>query len=467
MPLFMNPKPIHVLAAAFLSTALLQPAAADSLSNTGDPLPSKLANGDPYPTSQNTILSWINIGGAPDMASIASHGWALWEALSSPTDTPIPGFTGARLFNTWMSPEAIRSAESSASLTAGTPSLTFTAPGQFSRIKGEGPAPLVLGVENANPSPLEFISESVAYSPTAAQHAAQYTLFKKSSLASYLVSGQIGQVPDFPNDAMVVKPVYTPIVGDALVTIPAWPGTPVPAKAFPSDQWGECVYVDPKNQGRGDGSIDVGCTGPTPQTTYNVKDFIALTSSTTQKVTASQSDGTSKEFDLQSGDSMILMGMHVSTREIDQWTWQTFWWTPTPTAPHLPSSATIASHQSSSLTAPASNYAMALAYSMVEPAQPTIGGKNVGTPVIAYNPHLEAPFNANVFNVHRPINGALDLKYGVQSNCMTCHAMAHYAKSGKGTGLGYGTDFYIGRDDPAFIDTVQTDFLWSIPDDAQ
>ena len=42
------------------------------------------------------------------------------------------------------------------------------------------------------------------------------------------------------------------------------------------------------------------------------------------------------------GDVAILVAMHVSTRETARWTWQTFWWTPTPENPHAPSSPNIA-----------------------------------------------------------------------------------------------------------------------------
>lgn len=34
-------------------------------------------------------------------------------------------------------------------------------------------------------------------------------------------------------------------------------------------------------------------------------------------------------------------------------------------------------------------------------------------------------------------------------------------------GLGYGTDFYISRTDPVFKNNLQTEFLWSIPDNAK
>jgi len=456
--------PLALLVGAMLTASAAT--AATTLTNTGDPLPDTLINGDPYPTPPDTINGWINVGGVPDTKAIASHGWSLWAALTTPTETPVAGFTGGRIYNTWLSPQDIQ-----AQSVAGTDGLTatrtapdFTAPGQFARIDGPLPAS-VAAARSGQAAPLEAVAESVAYSPSAADHAAQYTLFSQKSLASYLETNAIGTIPAFPDDAMVVKPVFIPITGSGLTTLPAWPGTPSPARAFPSDEWGQCIYVDPTNASAGTGAVDVGCTGPTAATTYNVDDFIHLAATEKQTVTVQAAGQSPETVTLEVGDSLLLVGMHVSTREIEQWTWQTFWWTPDPTDPNLPSTDAIAAQQPDGLDAPAKNYAMAVAYSMVSPAQPPSGGNNVGVPVIAYNPHLEAPFDVSTFTIFRPINGVVELTFGVESNCMTCHAMANYAE--QPVGLDYGTDFYIGRDDPAFINSVQTDFLWSIPDDAK
>jgi hypothetical protein len=34
--------------------------------------------------------------------------------------------------------------------------------------------------------------------------------------------------------------------------------------------------------------------------------------------------------EVEEGDYALLAAMHASTREVDDWTWQTFWWTPRP-----------------------------------------------------------------------------------------------------------------------------------------
>lgn len=453
---------VSLLCLGWLIVTLGSMLEAKSQSLYGDPLPSTLINGDAYPTPETTINGWINFGGPPDMSAIASHGWGLWAALTTPTSTPVPGFEGGRIYNTWLSPEQVRdlpSAALTASVDGAKSSLTLTAPAQFARIPQQAMALMA----EAGSSPVLNITESVAYSPAAAQHAHSAQLLKTSTLSGLQKPGQIAKIPDFPFDAMAVKPVFAPItqasLENGLFKMAAWPGTPSPPEAFPSNKWGQCVYVDPSNNGSGNGSVDPTCSNPTPETTYNLSDFITLTVTDAKQIGLATESG-----DLQPGDFMILVGMHVSTREITQWTWQSFWWTPNPEAPHSPSDAVIAAARPSGLEAPANHYAMTTAYMMVLPAQPVEGGENVGEPLAAYNPHLEAPFPPSVFSIKRPINGTQITEYGVQSNCMTCHAMANYG--GSSTKLGYGADFYIGRDDPAFIDSVQTDFLWSIPDTA-
>ena len=57
--------------------------------------------------------------------------------------------------------------------------------------------------------------------------------------------------------------------------------------------------------------------------------------------------------------------MHVGTREITNWIWQTFWWDKNPNNPPAPSSKAIADSRPKELKGAARNYAMAAAYYMV------------------------------------------------------------------------------------------------------
>ena len=135
---------------------------------------------------------------------------------------------------------------------------------------------------------------------------------------------------------------------------------------------------------------------------------------------------------LKDGDILILVGMHVTSRETTRWTWQTYWWAANPDAPNLPSSPEIAKMRPDTLSSEASHYAMAHAYSMLNPAQGLVGGRNIGSLVTAYNPHLEAGFGSGVFGETQAVltpTGEVTTNLGVQSNCMSCHGMAGYGLS--------------------------------------
>ena len=70
------------------------------------------------------------------------------------------------------------------------------------------------------------------------------------------------------------------------------------------------------------------------------------------------------------GDIVILVGMHVTSRENTRWTWQTFWWAPDPLNPPAPSSKAVAAHKPKALTGAPAHYAMAITYYMVNPKEP-------------------------------------------------------------------------------------------------
>ena len=105
----------------------------------------------------------------------------------------------------------------------------------------------------------------------------------------------------------------------------------------------------------------------------------------------------------------------------------------------------------------ASHYAVSVAYAMVWPNQPITGGSDKNTrPIISFNPYLEGGFGPKVFNY--PNTYKPEFIYGMQTNCMSCHALATY----KGT-AGYTTDQYIDMKNlKLFKNDIQLDFLWSI-----
>jgi hypothetical protein len=114
------------------------------------------------------------------------------------------------------------------------------------------------------------------------------------------------------------------------------------------------------------------------------------------------------------------------------------------------------------LSRAAAHYGVSVAYTMVLPNQPITGGSDKGaTAMIGYNPYLEAGFNPPVFidypNTYNP-----SFQYGVQTNCMTCHALATPQSLDSSGNDVYSTDQYIDMNNKFFKNKVQLDFAWSI-----
>lgn len=435
------------------------------------PLP--LVDGFEFPKSQETIYGWVS---ADDSTEIINHGWGIWEGL-----TQIVGNIETqpiRAFETWLKPaDMIYRIQ-----TGGTENLTDEAltdamalglrtPHQFfhaAKRAGAEPSPAAQAQIDTN------IFETVSYNPAAAKHAIDNKLFLESTLNGYLDAG-LTSIPSFPNDAITIKPVYKVITttntdANGIFTMAGWPGTPEPAKTFPETAWGACVYIDVNATNSSGNAIDTGCANRNATNTFALSDFIydTLTEADADFINRNFTGGTASASNAQIGDTVILVGMHVTTRETERWTWQSYFWSANADAPFLPSSPDIAALRPDTLSAEASHYAMTIGYQMVAPGQPSRGGESVGTSVIAYNPHLEAGFSPDTFGLKRPIvgeDGPVTNQFGVQTNCMSCHVMATYrptSSSDEAETRPYIADFYVSLDDPEFQEFLQLDFAWSV-----
>ena len=426
-----------------------------------------------FPASETTVNGWVY---SNDERAIFRHGWDIWAGLTQPVGV-VDG-TPVRAFETWATTSnmlyRMKSGqtlmEAAKSLAPSPPPvLELGLPRQFRGLSKLRKFKLLSreAIAKSNVGDTN-IFVSVAYNPPAAKHAIGNKLFLQSTLDTLLKEGYT-EIPNFPNNSITIKPVYKVIPKDTpngIYTFPGWPGTPNPAITFPESDWNSCVYVDIKGSGAGGDRIDAGCKGRNAQNTFFLSNFIHQT--------LSQQDAqylkTQLGLNAKEGDYAILVGMHVTTREIKRWVWQTFWWSANADKPYAPSSGIIAAARPLQyLDAASRHYAMAVSYNMVAPAQSITGGHNVGASVIGYNPHLEAGFDPSVFQIVRPINGTIKNEYGVQTNCMTCHNLALYnpktdysVDGGAKRESPYGSDYYMSLTDPTFNGTLKLDFAWSI-----
>lgn len=420
------------------------------------PFPDPGIPGFRFPEDSTVINDWVE---NRDEDAIYRHVWGIWAGLTQKVGFTCSG-DSLRVFETWDDPEYLadrmqgKPLSKSATLACGRPPLTV-------------PTQLIHQVMQTNTTVgvNDSIFESVVYSPAAADYALSKKIFSRVELDRLYAAGERNLA--FPHNSITAKPVFKIIPRRSIDVSPypieVWPGATLgpdaDQKAMPEDNWNNFVYVT-NSQG----------THPDfpPNSLFNLTDFIhfELTASDTAYFESDLFDGDQK--DIQVGDYAILVGMHVSTREILRWTWQSFYWTPNPEQPDYPSSSRIAALRPAALTGPARHYAVSAGYNMVWPAQPAAGGQSTGEPVYSFNPYLEAGFGAGVFRDTARINaGTLtEIKnvVGIRTNCMSCHIRATYTPS-TSTAKGenpYAANAYVSMDDKFFRGRLMTDFAYSV-----
>lgn len=408
-----------------------------------------------FPEDSNKIYIWLE---NQDTTSIVSHAWGIWAGLTEPTKQKYNGQT-LLVFETWMGVQELAAMSAQGQVSSDiekTNRTQLSIPKQF--VHGR----LFAGQKvDTNFTVLETVS----YDPSAAHFATSNRLFNKSVLNGYTVKNGIGTVPEFPNTSITTKPTYYAGVPskNGLIRVPVWV-SPNPAKAFKYTEWQQWVYADVNNKQEPNKKlVPVTTSNPTQEqikaATCNVNDFInyKIDRVGADYLNSHQDVGTTPSRQFVEGDYVLLVAMHVTTKEFKNWTWQTYFWCPDPSNPPSPSSKFEAGLRPKELKGAASHYAVSTAYAMVWPNQPVTGGSDDNArPILAFNPYLEGGFGPKVFSL--PNKFRPDFVYGMQTNCMSCHALS--TMTGKN---GYSTNQYIDMMDTSlFKNDVKLDFTWSI-----
>lgn len=262
------------------------------------------------------------------------------------------------------------------------------------------------------------------------------------------------KVPDFPARAMTLKTIWWPAAGDRPTPMPIWDNDPAnpAAQGNPWSSWKRVVAVDTSRQQVPSGETTTIPFGGIDRPNSHVvgRDrFYAV------PVTADIIDSINQAIqggdvglqvniqgaigrDLMVGDFLLFLGFHVTSKEIDDWTWSTFWWH------DQPDTGPFAADRPSEVKGVWRNYLMTLADDQVTPLE------SDGSPHVGYNPWLEARFPD-----------------GILSNCMTCHHRASFPPTRATAFLPVRRGAPNPNTDPALAPgRLQVDFLWSIIDRA-
>ncbi|HET9988112.1 MAG TPA: hypothetical protein VFQ65_06325 [Kofleriaceae bacterium] len=311
-------------------------------------------------TIQDELLADRDRG---DVVNIRAHGWELWERLA--------------LRDAWASWPATEQVFQHAAPAR----PRFRTPRPFSNG----------GVLDVETLPVMF---DVRLDPRGARHVAAHHLGERARL------GELAAFPAFPSDALAVKLTWFAIHAHTPTVMPIWDGEPMRDGGNADRTWSRTITVDPD-----------GGPGAIPLSAFIYRE---LDAADVPSARAASHDPT-----LAAGDFVALVAAHVTTKEIPDWTWQTYWWH------DHPSEGRFAANRPAELRGAAANYLMDATYSTDTPC---------------FNPWLEARFPD-----------------GLASNCVTCHQRAVV---GAADYLPV-THGRLRSDDPYFRGHVATDFLWS------
>jgi hypothetical protein len=411
-----------------------------------------------FPSASKTIYEWID---AMDDKKIRAHGWDIWESINTMASDSLPiwenWFSGYELYwapNSLVERDRIRDFEN--------PRQFFHA-SVFKKIKHISPNERATSFNRFSPSLAKFI-DAQGYNTQDRLNAINDSF---NSAKTIPVNRQIQTSKDSV-DAMsfALKPVFQFISGTEPTCLPYWAGVSAQTTTSftnPSPgTWRQAVVIDPTGKLKPGSTYKMSCNGEEPKewpvvslmdfyhfkVTQAMADSFSVFAATSGDDVGNnnQGDSTSVVDMVKAGNYALLMAMHVTGKEINVWTWQTFWWSPNPKDP------VTGADRPASIPSPWNNYNMNTAYYMVSPP----GKLQGGTPLISFNPYLET----NLVGTLKTEVGAKDsiTWYGDFSNCMSCHRMAAWQNS---------TYIPNGNIDPAdpvlFSQNTKTDFLWSIP----
>jgi hypothetical protein len=450
-----------------------QPVAQASPTVAGGITPVDIPAGYGYPGDRPQIQAWAD---AWEIDKITQHTWDMWAGMTADSGQ---SFNGSKLpyWETWCGTEDVFGGSCGKSARPGRPFRIASQLTHVARLKGLSAQPdtTVVSFNKFNPSmsqylqaqhpgpgttgPYNYTSVSSLIALNAAWPASTPTVDRKVEESPYK--------PSAPGAAgfagIETKPVIFLVKASGLTPMPLWLG---PAgstnKNNPTpNTWTTCVLLDPANTGGPD-------VAPVPATPAQIAQKVSMPYACTTYLYAPLATIYSFKMDAtdaaawnslqgnggtaSAGDYGVLGGMHVNSKEILNWTWQTFWWQPGQDTPNnFPGSK---QGITANVLGPWRNYASCSAYNQTQ-------GKASTKMVVCFNPFLET---------------SSGIPAGLTSNCMTCHGTATAAGSNnKLSTLSYPANYNkpisFGEGsipiDPIFAGYTRTDFSWAIPVNAK
>ncbi len=390
-----------------------------------------------FPADKQTLEQFRTAG---NVSAQRAHVWNVFAGMTQPT----PDNQHA-IFETWY-------ADAEAFDTSATPQAVgprrivkrFSVPQQFVGVPGQ-PEAQAAG---------DAVLSEVMFNFPNFNHIRTKKLNSASELGNLQQTGQPDPeipndrtVPAFPAEAISLKTIWWPVTKDRPTPMPIWDPETAPANTSrnPYTSWGRIIAIDPTRTNiPPNETMTINFLGtPRPNSHVVGLDKFHAVVLDAQTVANAMSNVRLQQFvqrvfgpdrPLQEGDLVVFAGTHLTTKEIDDWIWATFWWHDRPDA------GPFAAGRPDTVKGVWRNYLMSASYDLNLPLE------SDGRPHITFNPWLEAGFPS-----------------GIVSNCMNCHHRA------AGPNPGFLPIFRGNPDpnDPAYAPgLLRTDFLWTVIDKA-
>lgn len=372
-----------------------------------------------FPADQTALLQMRD---TQNVSAIRKHAWMVFAGLTQPTES------GEAVWETWFSEDqAFSQGTAPQGLAPHRIQRRFRNPRQF-RAQGRKAAPQAVGS-----SLLSF----VLFNKEGFDHIRTERLFQRARLTqinqAFTSQTPVEQreIQPFPREAVSLKTVWWLVKRDTLTAMPIWDGTPAHPiqQPNPPPSWPRFVAVDPtREQIPADERHDVMFQGQNKPNSH----VVPLKSFYNFQITQNDIDAIRSVSGFQQaqvGDFAVLVAMHMTTKEIPDWLWATFWWHDAPNA------GTFSNDRPDAVAGVWRNYLMDATLSGDIPKAADDG------PNACFNPWLEARFP----------NGSV-------SNCLTCHRRAVWPQ----VNFLPVTRGRLADNDPFFKTRTKLDFLWSV-----
>jgi hypothetical protein len=414
-----------------------------------------------------------------DLSKIRLHAWRVFAGLTQ------FGVDGRAVFETWYSRSEALAAKNAPTVSDHwllplEPSRQLLPQLQLLTRLGDPHMTPVIRFDGVE---LNTALTSVAFNQAAYQHIRDKNLFEPRTKYDLLAKARSPKeqiVPLFPSCAIAIKAIWWPIRQVGYSVVPVWDNLPTRAPIRDSPEfpveleccndfhtWRRFVAIDPG------GLTNVKSRPYVKYYDYKIQNFhdgktrcenvsllpisrlftIPLSSDEVARYRQNKDHDALAAFDalfkklypgehetFVSGDSIALVGLHVATKELEDWVWSTFWWH------DMPDAGVYAADRSDQVQGVWRNYLMDVTVDTDDPPEPD------GTPNITFNPWLEA-----------------GMSNGLVSNCMACHQMSAFPVTNEQV-LGTVIRGRKPIDAPYFLGTydhqrkIRLDYIWSLRD---